>query len=59
MKLARLLVEIELLYRSEIRFGVSVRNTVAALVIDYLNSFDTVEPPLPERQTYQWKRGIN
>jgi hypothetical protein len=59
MNLTRLLNEIELLYRSEVQFGIPVRMTVAALVIDYLKSFDVVEPPMPTYPAYEWRKGVN
>ena len=55
MMLARLLNEIELLYRSEARYGYAVRDTVAVLVIDYLYStFIDNEPPIPAYPPYVW-----
>lgn len=54
MNLQRLLNEIELLYRSEVQFGIPVKMTVAALVIDYLNAFDIIEPPMPQWKSYVW-----
>lgn len=54
MSLTRLLNEIEILYRSQAQFGVSVKMTVAALVIDYLTGFDVVEPPCPQWKSYVW-----
>lgn len=55
MNLTRLLNEIELLYRSEAQHGIPVRLTVAALIIDYLKSFDIVEPPIPTYPAYKWR----
>ena len=54
MSLARLLNEIELLYRSEAQFGIPVKMTVAALVVDYLTGFDLQEPPMPQWKSYVW-----
>ena len=54
MNLTRLLNEIELLYRSQEQFKIPVKLTVAALVIDYLQAFDIVEPPCPQWKTYIW-----
>lgn len=59
MSLTRLLIEIELLYRSEIRFGLPARRTVAQLVINYLDGlFDTREPPMPTYAPYEWPRHV-
>lgn len=57
MNLTRLLNEIELLYRSEAQHGFPVRMTVAALVINYLQEFDMVEPPCPQWKSYEWPKG--
>ncbi len=59
MNLQRLLNEIEVLYRSEARFGHSVKLTVAALVLDYVYStFDFTEPPIPMYPAYTWPEGV-
>lgn len=58
MNLSRLITEIEVLYRSE-RFGGSVRETVAQLIIDYLyGTFDFSEPPMPIYPDYVWPEGV-
>lgn len=60
MNLSRLLNEIELLYRSEVRFGQLVRMVVADLVIDYLYStFAETEPPIPVYPAYVWPEGVS
>lgn len=59
MNLTRLINELEILYRSEARFGVPVRETVGALVIDYFNTFLNEEPPIPTYPSYAWPDGIH
>ena len=58
MNLTRLINEIEVLYRSEARFGHSVRETVAALIIDYVYGTFDVEPPIPTYPAYVWPEGV-
>jgi hypothetical protein len=56
--LERLVNEIEVLGRSEARFGVSARMTIGALIADYLyGTFDIVEPPIPTYPAYKWPKG--
>lgn len=60
MNLTRLINELEILYRSEARFGVPVRETVGALVIDYLYGLlGQDEPPIPTYPSYVWPDGIH
>jgi len=56
--LERLVNEIELLGRSEARFGVSARVVIGTLIADYLyGTFDIVEPPIPSYPAYVWPEG--
>lgn len=59
MNLNRLLNEIELLNRCEVRYGISARLVAAALIADYTYAMLDVgapEPPKPEWKEYRWPR---
>ena len=59
MMLARLIRELQLLYRSEIYYGVPARLLAAKLIVDYLRSFEyEAEPPVPEYPPYVWPEGL-
>jgi hypothetical protein len=60
MMLEILIREIQLLYRSEIYYGIPARMTVARLIIDYFRSFEAfeAEPPIPEYPPYVWPEGL-
>ena len=56
--LNRLMNEIDVLYCNEARYGIPVRMTVAALIIDYFDSFGLPEPPIPTYPAYVWPEGL-
>lgn len=58
MNLNRLMNEIEILGRSESRFGISARMTIAALIIDYFDTLGVVEPLMPTYPAYKWPEGV-